>query len=358
MPLLTERKESHVHSFPATDQTTERILFALTAGERAQLYPAFEAESLSPARSRWTELDTLRSAKEWKLFLEEYRPTILVSCWCTPMVPVELLHSGALPLRYICHTTGSVKGVVPREFIQSGGLVSNWGNLISHAVAEHALLLMMASLRNLPAWYPSTDQPLKELWGRHDLLQTRSLRGRRVGIHGFGHIARELIHLLKPFDVVCSAYSENVPEAYMKEHQVTPCSNLEELFAQNEIVVECEALTKKNRGSVSEAIFNLMPPRGIFVNVARGGLVDEEAMGRFADKGRIFVAADVFQHEPLAESSPLRHNPNAILSPHIAGPTADWYPKCGEFALKNLRRYLSRGTVDGVVTLEIFDRST
>lgn len=358
MPLLTERKEALSSSLPATARTNERILFALTTAERARLYPAFDADSLSPAQSSWAETDALYSSTEWKRVLKHYRPTILVSCWCTPMIPRELIHTDSLPLKYVCHTTGSVKGVVPREFIDGGGVVSNWGNLISHAVAEHALLLILASLRNMPAWFPPGDRSMMELWGRHDVMQTRSLRGRRIGIHGFGHIARELIRLLKPFDVACSAHSENVPDDYMTAHDVIPCRNLARLFAENEIVIECEALTERTRHVVTEKYFQLMPQGAVFVNVARGGLVDEEAMIRLAKAGRIFVAADVFQQEPLPDSFPLLHDSHAIISPHIAGPTADWYPKCGEFALRNLHRYMTNQPLEGIVTPEIYDRST
>jgi phosphoglycerate dehydrogenase-like enzyme len=272
-------------------------------------------------------------------------------------LPAPLLFTEGLPLRYVCHTTGSVKGVVPREFIAGGGLVTNWGNLVSRDVAEHALFLILSCLRNLSQWYPHAPKDAPR-WGSGQAMKTRSLRGKTVGIHGFGGIARELVRLLKPFDVRCLAFSPRVPDRDMEEAGVVPCRDLKELFMKSSIVVECEALTPETTRMVREEHFALMPPDGVFVNVARGAIVDERALESVAASGRLRVASDVFTAEPLPEHSALRRMPGVIVSPHIGGPTSDSYARCGEFALNNLQRYLKGQPVEGVVSLEIYDRST
>jgi phosphoglycerate dehydrogenase-like enzyme len=357
VPLLSEKNETLDNRFRITDNAAQRILFALTSHEHKQLFPNFDADTLLPSKCAWVDPCVLASPKEWNLYLQEFRPTILVSCWCTPPIPTSVL-SANQPLQYICHSTGSVTGVVPREFIARGGIVTNWGNLIGHTVAEHALFLILASLRNLPSWHPALRPSVKDAWGNGPKLMTCSLRQKKVGIHGFGNVARELVSLLKPFEVTCMAYSENVPAEFMLSHVVVLCANLEELFAQNEILVECEALTPKTRGVVKERHFRLIPGDGVFVNVARGAIIDEEAMGKVAKQGGIRVASDVFVKEPLPENSPLRDIPNVMISPHIGGPTSDWYPRCGEFALQNINRYLAGKPLEGRVTLEIYDRTT
>lgn len=302
----------------------------------------------------------MQTAMEWELLLREYKPTMLVSWWTTPAIPQAILADDAHPLRYICHAGGSVKGVVPREFIAKGGLVTNWGSLISHTVAEHALLLILASLRNMRSWdsTPSFAVNGEKNWGNPSVFGTMSLRGRRVGIHGFGSIARELVQLLKPFEARCSAYSENVPADFMTRHGVVPCWDLKELFSRSEILVECEALTPRSEGSVTAELLHMLPDEAVFVNVARGRIVDERALERIVAAGRLRVAADVFQIEPLPDDSPLRNQRNMIISPHIGGPTYDWYPRCGEFAIANIARYLSGDMMESVVTLEIYDQST
>jgi len=337
---------------------TERIFFALSAAERAQAFPSMDAGAASLPQCHFLDGEGWMPPEEWRRMLERVRPTILVSWWTTPPIPLDLVADGTIPLRYVCHVGGSVKTVVPREFIAAGGLVSNWGNLISHTVAEHTLLLILASLRNLPCWYPAPGGAHRSLWGNAAKFKTRSLRGRTVGIHGFGRIARELVALLKPFDVECQAYSLNVPALFMAEHGVAQAGSLKELFAENDIVIECEALTSETVGAVTLEHFKLMAPDSVFVNVARGAIVDEQAMGVMAAEGHIRMAADVFNTEPLPDNSPLRGKSNVIISPHIAGPTSDWYPHCGDYALQNIERYLAAKPVESVVTLDIYDRTT
>ncbi len=332
----------------------ERILFALTERERNQIFPLGEGELSESAQIAWVNPE---ADADWVRCLKDFRPTSLVSCWCTPQLPASMLFTEALPLRYVCHTTGSVKGVVPREFISRGGLVTNWGGLVSRDVAEHALFLILSCLRNLSQWYPNAPTEAHR-WGSGQTLETRSLRGKTLGIHGFGGIARELIQLLKHFDVRCTAFSPKVPDSYMQEFGVVPCHDIRELFVKSHIVVECEALTPETTRMITEEHFNLMRPDGIFVNVARGALVDERALEKVVRTQRCRIASDVFTSEPLPENSALRNRPGIVISPHIGGPTGDTYARCGEFALKNLQRYLEGQSLEDVVSLEIYDRST
>ena len=336
----------------------ERILIALSESERNQFWPDFNAEDFAPVQISWVQPEDLASPEKWLHLLEEVRPTVLVSAWSTPRIPFERLSQESGFLRYVCYVCGSVKNVVPREFIARGGLVTNWGSLASHAVAEHALLLILASLRNLPAWYPASRASDIKGQGKTCALQTRSLRGRSVGIHGFGHIARELVRLLRPFDVTCMAFSKNVPDEEIRARGILPCASLENLFAQNRIVVECEALNAATLGMVTRRHFELMPQGGVFVNVGRGAVVDEAAMLQLAARGRIQVASDVFINEPVPPDSPIHQIPNLIASPHIAGPTADLYSQCGDLALSNIRNYLAGEPLAARVDLEIYDRST
>jgi phosphoglycerate dehydrogenase-like enzyme len=87
-------------------------------------------------------------------------------------------------------------------------------------------------------------------------------------------------------------------------------------------------------------------------------VVDEADLLRVAREGRLQIALDVFEHEPLPADSPLRGLPNVTLLPHLAGPTRDRRRDAGALALKNLRAYLRGEPLEAVVTLEVYDRST
>jgi phosphoglycerate dehydrogenase-like enzyme len=190
------------------------------------------------------------------------------------------------------------------------------------------------------------------------LLRSRTLAGKRVGLHGMGAVARALAGLLRPFGVNLAAYSRGVPEAHMLALGVRPCASLEELFRHAEVLFEVEGLNGHTRGSVTADLLELLPPDAVFVNVGRGALADEAALAALARAGRLRVGLDVYHREPLAADSPLRDNPGVLLSPHVAGPTWETYPLCGAQALENLAAYLRGETPENLVTLEIYDRAT
>jgi len=330
------------------------VLFALNEGTKAKFFPGSPFKDL-PASQVWVSMAGLKPG-DWADILVAQKPEMIVSCWETPRVPKDLLKSGKVPLRYLCHLTGTVKGLVTRDMIRDGLLVSNWGNTISHTIAEHALLLTMGALRCMTVWRASMENS----FANQGNIPTRTLHGKKIGIHGFGAIARHLISLLKPFGVTISSYSAGVPPELFQEHGVRRCDSLEELVSDLDVMVECEAWTPQTEGSVDARILGLLPQGAVFVNVGRGALVDEIALARLGTEGKLNVALDVYRYEPLSSDSPLMRVPNALLSPHIAGPTMDSLPLCGDLAISNLRHYLSGQTdqIKGLVTLEIYDRTT
>jgi len=337
-------------------QPLPRLVIALPARERRLfLAPVAEPAWAPPSAHVLWPADAEQSAGAWSEFLGRTRPEILLTGWATPPLPAAWLESPDCPLRYVCHVAGSVRKVVPRSFLEKGGLVTNWGDFAGKFVAEHALLLALASLRNLTAWRPFLAQPAGER--EPESLGTRSLHGRRVGLHGFGHIARALMPLLRPFGVSVHAFSAGVPDAFVRAEGAEPCATLEELFRQSQVLFECEALTPATAGSVSAALLRALPDGAVFVNVGRGRVVDEAALVREAASGRIQVAVDVLAGEMTARTA-LAQVPPAILSPHIAGPSHDQYRRCGELALENINRFLRGEPPVARVTLEIYDRST
>jgi phosphoglycerate dehydrogenase-like enzyme len=102
----------------------------------------------------------------------------------------------------------------------------------------------------------------------------------------------------------------------------------------------------------------LLPADAVFVNVGRGAVVDEAALIKIALEGNLRVGLDVYQKEPVLPGYPLLNAPNVLLSPHIAGLTEDGFPILCDFAIKNLQRYIKGDEIEGLVSLEIYDRST
>lgn len=292
----------------------------------------------------------------WNRLLQRLQPRILVTGWSTPALETAHLLCSGGSIDYVCHVTGSVRHIVSLAQIEAGLKVTNWGTLVAPQVAEHALLTILALMRNLGLWRSAMSAPSTSL--ERERLATRTLHGKTVAIHGFGMIARELIRLLRPFGVKVRVFSAGVPDSLVREHQATPVSSLMQLAEHADVFVTCEALTPTTTKSINADILSKLPTGAVFVNVGRGAVVDEDALIEAAKKRALRVGSDVFAHEPLAHDSGLFGLPGAILSPHIAGPAFDTYTDCGRHALDNIDNYLSGRPLAGLITPEIFARST
>ncbi|WP_232766458.1 hydroxyacid dehydrogenase [Geminisphaera colitermitum] len=332
-----------------------QVVFTLADEDRRLFFP--DHNDCLPVETIWINAPWMERA-EWDECLAEHRPRVLVTGWNTPALPERHAAVRGGSVDYVCHVTGSVRQIVTRELIACGLKVSNWGTLAAPQVAEHALLLALAALRNLGAWREFMCRPADEQhWHKHQLA-TRTLHGKRVAIHGFGSIAREFIALLQPFHAQVTAFSEGVPPSFMQKHGASPAASLRELAENADVFIECEALTEANVGSVNAAVLSALPRGAVFVNVGRGAVVNETALVEMAREYGLRVAGDVFASEPLPPDSPIFALPGAVLSPHIGGPAFDTYPACGARALENVRRYLAGLQPEGLITTEIFDRST
>lgn len=291
------------------------------------------------------------SEEEWRKRILEINPRIILTGWGTLPLPPRPPEN----LEYVCHLTGSVRASIPRSYLEADIPVTNWGDSISHTIAEMGLFLTLHLLRNGTAYQDNLHYQGK--W-KEGIPPDRSLFGRRVGIHGFGRIARKLVDLLQPFQVTLSAYSPPVPPALFQQAGVQRADSLESLFSENEIVIELEGLTPETRGMVRAEHLAAMADHSLLVVVGRAGLIQEEALLREALSGRLQFGLDVFWEEPLPAQSPLRGLRNVALFPHTAGPTPDQLFRCGERALENLRRFRDGETLLEPLDPKAYDRIT
>jgi phosphoglycerate dehydrogenase-like enzyme len=332
-----------------------RAIIALSDQEMEDFFPGAlqaELEALLPVHRR---IKSPLSPADWQRLWQEYPAEILVSAWQTPPLNGILTPADIKSLKYVCHCAGTVRKLVPRDLIANGLVVTNWGGSVSGTVAECTLMLILMALRRASYWAVAMHRD--GLW-KNSQTTTQSLIGRRVGIHGFGAISQCLTPMLQPFTKDIQTYSPMVPDAILAQHGVKRSHSLKELFSSSDVVVELAAATPENHHIVTEEILRLIPAGGTFVNVGRGCVIDEAALLRVARDGRIQIALDVYETEPLPADSPLRGLPNVTLLPHLGGPTRDRRRDSGQLALKNLRNYLRNESLDAVVNLVVYDRST
>ena len=331
-----------------------RGLIAVNSDSMNRFLPGYSGSKLKELSVKWAGPIQNGDREKWLEILEETDPEVLIAGWGTPLLPETWLSEGHR-LRYVCNLTGGVRNVVPRKLVEDGLLVSNWGETVSHTVAEGGLLLILAALR-LQA-EATLDLHVRGKWAEIR-GRTLTLFEKRVGLHGFGRIAQELALLLKPFRCTISAYSPSVPDSLMEQHGVRRETDLEKLFSTNEVVVELAALTEKTEGIVTGEMLRSIPENGAFVNLGRAAVVREESLVKVAREGRLRMGLDVFHKEPLPENNPLRGLPNVVLTPHTAGPTSDAYHWCGQHALRNINRYLEGEEPESVITLSRYDSMT
>ncbi len=332
------------------------VIVALTDAEIADFFPGEmwgEFQRLVPNHRRFSVPPA--DPGEWAGLWRKGPGEVLVCAWQAPSLNGSIRAEELAPLRYICYLAGSVRKLVPRELIERGMLVTNWGSSISATVAECTLMLTLMALRRAAHW--SVAMHRDGAW-KDSTTTTQSLLGRRVGIHGLGAISRCLVPMLRPFTDRIQVYSPHVPMEFFSELGVERCDSLEELFSSSDVVIELAALTPENFHIVDERILRLIPPGGVFVNVGRGAVVDEAALARVAAEGKIQVALDVYEVEPLPKDSPLRGMENVTLLPHLGGPTRDRRRDSGMLALRNLRAFVEGKPLEALVSLEVYDRST
>lgn len=328
------------------------IAAVLDTAELAAFFPGDTGEELRALIGPDGLFNPETSGETFPAFLARRRPEALVTHWATPILPA----TAPEPLRYIAHTTGSVRKIIPRAYLEAGVRVTNWGDVAAEPVAEATLMLILAALRETQHWGRELHDRARWRAGRG---QGRTLFDRRVAIHGFGRIARALLVLLKPFRVTVQVFSEGVPADFIRQHGAEPVASLEALFASGaEVLVELEALTPRTAGSVREENLRALPDDSVFVNCGRGPVVDGPALERVAAEGRLRLALDVYPIEPLPASSALRGPANITLMPHVAGPTPDRYADCGRGVIDNLHRWLRGEALVSELSLQAYDQST
>ena len=196
-----------------------------------------------------------------------------------------------------------------------GVMVANTPYLNTYAVAEFALSLMLASLRQLK----QLDKIVG--YGGWKQVPAHELRGSTVGLLGFGRIAQQLAALLQPFGCKLLAYDVYRNEAAAKALNVT-FAPMETVLASADVLSLHLPLTEETKGCINACTLAMMKRNCILINTSRGGVVETEALFEALNRGAIAGAAlDVHPTEPVPEDYCLRYLDNVLLTPHCATAT-------------------------------------
>ena len=214
------------------------------------------------------------------------------------------------------------------------------------SVAEHTLLLILACLRKLPT---SNQNTKNGIWKKQEMgVQTRQLKGKTVGIVGMGNIAQTLVNLLKPFHVQILYNNLFSMSPEFEAENNMQFVDMSELYANSDIVTIHCALTPETRNLINSDSIRQMKKGAIIINTARGEIVDPNAVADALKCGKLsYAALDVHAKEPIAEDYPLKAIDNVILTPHIAGVTADSFRNMMHDAFRNIE-YFDKGDLEKI----------
>jgi D-3-phosphoglycerate dehydrogenase len=222
-----------------------------------------------------------------------------------------------------------------------GVAVVNQPNYAAAEVATHAVAMLLSMQRRLP----QADAAVRSGWGSIVDVGpiTWALEEAPVGVLGCGSIGREVVERLLPFvkevRVLDPMLSDGVPGARI-------VADLDELLVDLGALTLHLPLNEGTRHIIGSSEIRRMRPGSILVNVSRGGLVDEDALALALRDGHLAGAGlDVFEHEPLPESSSLRSAPNLLMSPHVAWYSDTALKRLGEWTVADVVSYVTEGKV-------------
>ena len=203
------------------------------------------------------------------------------------------------------------------------------------SMAEATTMLMTVLFYDLRG----TERVLRQGMPRPKAMTARMLRGRTIGLIGFGHIARAVNERLAGWGTQVLVHDPFLPaEAVPAGIRMV---DLNTLLNESDLVSLHVTLDAVTRGMIGEAQMRQMKPGSFIINTARGGLIDEAALYRCLKDGHLAGAAlDTFEPEPLPADSPLRQLDNIILTPHMVGHTRDVMATVAPVLHENIRRVM------------------
>lgn len=251
----------------------------------------------------------------------------------------EFILSKANKLKIIAHTAGSVQPLVTEAIYEKGITLLGGNPVFAESVAEATLCYIMCSLRSIKYFIMRPEFK----WRGPGEDSEKGIMDRTIGIVGYGMIAKYLLKMLQPFHVTAKIYSSYITDEEAAKYGAT-VATLDEIFETCDIISVHSGLNAKNWHLIKEEHLKKMKDGALIVNTARGAVIDEEALIRELQTGRIFAALDVYEIEPPPEDSPLYTLPNAFCVPHIAGPTFDRRQYVTLALLRDIKKWLNGET--------------
>ena len=274
------------------------------------------------------EVHQLWEAADQDAFLADVAPRIKAITGFGGKIPRSMIER--LPaLEIIATSSVGYDGIDVKAAAERGVVVTNTPDVLTDEVADLALGLLLATVREIPR----AERYLREgKWPGSPYPLTTTLRGRSVGIVGLGRIGKAIAHRLEGFGCSIAYHGRRAQVDVVYRYY----SSLYDLAAAVDVLIAVTPGGPETKGLIGKEVFEALGPNGIFINVARGSVVDEGALIEALRNGTILAAGlDVFENEPHVPAE-LIALPNTVLLPHVASASVATRDAMAQLAVDNL----------------------
>jgi phosphoglycerate dehydrogenase-like enzyme len=223
-----------------------------------------------------------------------------------------------------------------------GIAVANNGGANRVAVAEHTLMLMLATHRRM-MFYANNVKAGRWKQEQDRKIDVFELEGKTLGLIGMGNIGRQVARRAAAFDMELQYYDKYHPLTPVEEETMgIKAVDMDTLLQTSDVVSIHVPLTRETYGMIGKRELELMKPTGVVINTSRGGVIEETALAEALISGTIAAAGlDVMEHEPPDANHPLLQIENLVVTPHTAGPTLESIPKRAANGFENIQHVWS-----------------
>ncbi len=260
---------------------------------------------------------------------------IILSGWGMVTMDAAFLEAAAR-LKAVLYGAGSVRYFLTDDFWKRGVLLTSAWAANAIPVIEYTIAALTFGLKRAlsAAQMTRSEKTFRAPSG------TVGLYGARIGVIGAGMVGAGVLRRLQTYEVETFCYDPHLTPQRARELWTTPIG-LDEMFRTCDAVSLHAASIPATEHMIRGAHFRSMKEGAVFVNTARGRIIDEEGMVEALREGRVFAFIDVTDPEPPEPASPLYLLPNVLLTPHLAGPQGAEVRRNGQYVLEELKRYLA-----------------
>jgi len=251
----------------------------------------------------------------------------------------EMLNN-AKNIKWIHGDAAGLNNSAHPEIYERGIILTSSAGRSAEVLAEHAFYFMLSFIYDTRSLEKNQRD---HVWDRQAIEERRGLITKTLGIIGYGNTGKNLVKLARAFGMKILVYSRSarpVPEGVARYYSRENGDTIDELLKESDIITLSMSLSDSTKYMIDERAFSLMKPTAFLINMARGPVVDEDALYKALVNKKISgCGSDVFEKEPLPADSPLWDLPNIYITPHNTPAVQDKTAASLRYILDNIRRY-------------------